>query len=243
MIVLLILASLMLISGLFRTKIKGFIGEKTVTSILYLLNSSKYKVINDVVLNTQGKTSQIDHIVVSDFGVFVIETKNYKGWIIGSETSEYWTQVLFKHKEKFYNPIRQNFGHIQALKNCLYEFPNIKYISIIVFSSKAEIKVNTSTDITYPYRLLKVIKKHSEVNLHENEKEKIFQKINSINLRDRYEKSQHIKSIKQRIQERENLISEKKCPQCGGNLILRQGKFGSFLGCSSFPKCKFTRNV
>jgi len=54
--------------------------------------------------------------VVSNYGIFVIETKNYKGWIIGNEFDDYWTQVIFKRKEKLYNPIKQNYGHIQALK-------------------------------------------------------------------------------------------------------------------------------
>jgi hypothetical protein len=66
-------------------KIKGIIGEKSISSILYFLDKSKYKVINNIVLKKDTKTSQIDHIVISDFGIFVIETKNYKGWIIGHE--------------------------------------------------------------------------------------------------------------------------------------------------------------
>lgn len=56
----------------------------------------------------------IDHVVISKYGVFVIETKNYRGWIIGNEKSEYWTQVIYKRKERLYNPIKQNYGHIKA---------------------------------------------------------------------------------------------------------------------------------
>lgn len=242
-IVLFFSITVFLIPLLFSSRIKGFIGEKTVSSILYLLDSSKYKVINNVVLNVGERTSQIDHVIVSDFGVFVIETKNYKGWIVGGERSEYWTQVLFKRKEKFYNPIRQNFGHITALKNCLHEFPHIKYISIIVFSAKAEIKVNTTTELVNSYRLLSVIKKYSDAILKGNEKERIFQQIKSLNLSGTYKKREHIKSIKQRIQTREDSIRERKCPQCGAVLILRKGKFGDFLGCGSYPGCKFTRNI
>ena len=144
---------LILIWFLFKPKIKGIIGEKTTSSILLFLDKSKYKVINNVVLKSGDKTSQIDHIVISDYGIFVIETKNYKGWILGSENSEYWTQVIYKRKEKLYNPIRQNLSHIKALKDCLYEFPDIDYKSIIVFSSKAAIKVNTSTDVINSYQL------------------------------------------------------------------------------------------
>lgn len=62
-----------------QTKNKGIIGEKTTSSILLFLDKSNYKVINNVVLKSGNKTSQIDHIVISDYGIFVIETKNYKG--------------------------------------------------------------------------------------------------------------------------------------------------------------------
>jgi len=229
--------------GIFRVKIKGAIGENTTSSILYFLDKSKYKVINNIVLEVAGKTTQIDHIVVSDFGVFVIETKNYKGWILGGENSEYWTQVLFKRKEKFYNPIRQNLGHIRALKSCLNEYHNLKYISIIVFSSKADIKVNTNTEVVYSHQLIKTIERYTDVNLMETEKEAISQRITASNLKDIYDKRSHIRSIKQRVQSREDSIKENKCPQCGGDLVKRNSKFGYFLGCNSYPRCKFTLNI
>ena len=65
---------------LYKAKIKGLIGEKTIASLLYFLDKSKYKVINNVVPKNNEITSQIDHLIISDFGIFVIETKNYKGW-------------------------------------------------------------------------------------------------------------------------------------------------------------------
>jgi predicted RNA-binding Zn-ribbon protein involved in translation (DUF1610 family) len=243
LVIVILFISLILIWGLFKTKIKGVIGEKTTSSILLFLDKSKYKVINNVVLKSGGMTSQIDHIVISDYGIFVIETKNYKGWIFGGENSEYWTQVIYKRKEKLYNPIRQNLSHIKALKSCLCEYPDIDYKSIIVFSTKAEIKVNTTTDVVNSYQLIRTIKRYKSLNLKEFEKESIFKKINALNLVDTYDKKQHVKSIEQRIQKRENSIKENKCPQCGSNLIIKNGKYGNFLGCNSYPKCKFIRNI
>jgi predicted RNA-binding Zn-ribbon protein involved in translation (DUF1610 family) len=234
---------LILIWRLFRSRIKGAVGEKKVSSILYFLDRSKYKVINNIVLKTGERTTQIDHIVISDFGVFVIETKNYKGWIVGNENSEYWTQVLFKRKEKLYNPIRQNLGHIWALKSCLREYPDVEYKSIIVFPRTTDIKVNTSTEVIYSHRLLKTIKSYTDMKLSEADKEDIFQKIISSNLIETYNRSQHIKSIKQRGKKSESAIAANKCPQCGGDLIMRNGKFGKFLGCNSFPSCKFSRAI
>ena len=202
-VVLIIFFLLIILSNFYKSKIKGIIGEKTVSSILNLLDKSEYKIINDVVIKVGNTTTQIDHLVISNFGIFVIETKNYKGWILGYENSEYWTQVIFKRKEKFYNPIRQNLGHIKAIKNCLNEFSNIEYISIIAFSSNSEIKVKTTTDVVYNYKLIPTIKKYSKINLTEKEKEEIFNKINEDNIRKTYNKKLHVKYINEKSK-REN---------------------------------------
>ena len=34
-----------------------------------------------------------------------------------------------------------------------------------------------------------------------------------------------------------------KCPECGSELVLRKGRYGEFIACSNFPKCKYSRNV
>lgn len=243
LVLLIIFFAIIFIFSLYKAKIKGIIGEVAVSSILNLLDKSDYKIINNILLKTGDVTSQIDHVVISSFGIFVIETKNYKGWIIGYENSEYWTQVIYKYKKKFYNPIRQNFGHIRALKTCLKEYPNLEYKSIIVFSTKAEIKIDTKIDVINVYSLIRTIKNCSTVNLSETDKDNIFQKINAANLIDSFSRREHINSIKRRVSHREETTQEKKCPRCGNNLAERKGKFGSFLGCKSYPKCKFTQKL
>jgi predicted RNA-binding Zn-ribbon protein involved in translation (DUF1610 family) len=228
---------------LYIPKIKGIIGEKSISSILYLLDKSKYSVINNIVLERDTKTSQIDHVVISDFGIFVIETKNYKGWIVGNEKSEHWTQVLFKRKQRFYNPIKQNLGHINFLKTYLSKYPSINYIPIVVFLSKSDIKVKTTYNIINSRQLIQTIKKYNEINLEQREKEDIYKIINEANLVDTYDKTEHIKSIKKLIQKRKRDIQDNKCPQCGEKLVLRNGKYGKFLGCTSYPRCKFINKI
>ena len=88
-----------------QPRIKGYLGEKSVATILSLLPSDKYKIINDLLIEVDGRTIQIDHLVVSIYGIFVIETKNYKGRITGSDNSDYWTKNMFGNKYTFYNPI------------------------------------------------------------------------------------------------------------------------------------------
>jgi hypothetical protein len=231
---------LLSIFKLFLPRIKGFLGEKSAAIFLSRLDSSKYKVINNIMLQIGGKTSQIDHVVISNFGIFVIETKNYKGRIIGNEYDDYWTQVIFKSKEKLRNPIKQSFGHIQALKEHLKEFPDIKYISIVAFTTKADLKLTTQTDVVYTVELIKTIKAHSTFEIiSDTDKEKIYSKLLSLNVDSKEARKAHIKSIKDNLSETGGKIQNNICPKCGGALVLRSGKYGQFKGCSNYPKCRF----
>ena len=175
---LLILVILLLVLyRVFRPQIKGYIGEKIIAFVLKRLDKEKYTVINDVMVEVERGTSQIDHVIVSNFGVFVVETKNYSGWIFGDDTSRYWTQVIYKRKEKFYNPIRQNLGHIKALKKVLADYPNLLYIPIVVFSINADLKTKTSNHVVYSTKLLKTIRRYDESVISDTEKKDIAQRL------------------------------------------------------------------
>ena len=118
--------------GWLQAKVKGIIGEKKVSVVLATLPNSDYIILNDVMLPTEKGSTQIDHIVVSLYGIFVIETKNYKGWITGSSYAEQWTKNMYGKKYKFYNPIRQNYGHIKNLSTIL-GLSEEKFISLLLF--------------------------------------------------------------------------------------------------------------
>ena len=133
---------LFIISFLVKKKYldKGKLGERSVSKRLKRLDNNKYKVINDVILKTSRGTSQIDHLVVSNYGIFVIETKNYQGWIVGSENADNWQQIIYNKKNFFRNPIKQNYGHIKAIEENLKVNNKIEYISIIVFMNRCDLK-------------------------------------------------------------------------------------------------------
>lgn len=102
-------------------RFKGWLGEANVNRGLRRLDSSKYRSFHDLYLprpDGQG-TTQIDHIVVSIFGVFVIETKNYKGWIFGAAKQNQWTQQIYRKKSRFQNPLHQNHLHFRSLMDFL----------------------------------------------------------------------------------------------------------------------------
>ena len=74
---------------------KGWIGElKTKFSLWAGLDSNLYHRVHDVIIPSNHGTTQVDHILVSPFGIFVVETKNYKVWIYGSADQSTWTQVI-----------------------------------------------------------------------------------------------------------------------------------------------------
>ncbi len=231
------------IYSIYKARIKGAVGEKTVAWRLSSLPKSRYKVINNLVLSSGGRTSQIDHLVISNHGLFVIETKNVKGWIFGNENSEYWTQVIFKSREQFYNPIRQNGGHIQALRVALEEFQNVVYIPIVAFSDNAALKIEVSSEVVYYDELLETIKGYSDVRLSDEMLEEVFTRLSAKNVSHTYKRNQHIRAIKKRVNERERLVEQGICPRCGGKLLLREGSYSRFYGCSGYPRCKFTVNI
>lgn len=119
--------------GRLLARVKGGAGEMVVSRRLRRLPEEEYRVFDNVILPTPRGSSQIDHLVVSVYGIFVIETKNYKGWLYGGEKSEYWTQNIYGQKYKLYNPIFQNAGHIRALRRVLQIIRTFRFILLWLF--------------------------------------------------------------------------------------------------------------
>lgn len=107
-----------------------------------------YHLMNHITIPMDDGTTQVDHILVSKFGVFVIETKNYNGWIFANATDATWTQVLFDMKFKFQNPIFQNRRHVRAVQGLLDFLPPGAIQSIVVFTGKAEFKTEIPQGVT-----------------------------------------------------------------------------------------------
>ena len=99
-----------------------------------------YHLLNHVTVRLKDGTTQIDHVLVSRFGIFVIETKDYKGWIFAGPGDRYWTQVLYWSKFKFQKPIRQNHRHVRAIRELLEFLPADVVRSVVVFTGDAEFK-------------------------------------------------------------------------------------------------------
>lgn len=229
--------------------IKGWIGEKRVSNILSSLDPQDYTLLNDLYLPKEnGQTTQIDHILISPKGMFVIETKNYKGWITGSEHSQYWTQTNFQRKDKLYNPIWQNSGHIKALQSILGDVASeIPIHSVIVFGKESTLKFKEPFKNAYVIKssdLLSTINQTQvaqEVSLFKRSKVKqLLTPFIITGMKQKKEiKQKHVSDIKKELKQKSNLVADNICPRCGSPLVSRTGKKGKFKGCSSFPKCRF----
>lgn len=241
-LIVIVIVVLIIVYNIKKHKIKGAIGESNVASTLRRLSSDEYKVLNNVLIKSGGRSSQIDHVVVSIHGIFVIETKKYSGWIHGNEKSQSWTQTFYKKKKKFRNPIKQNWSHIFALKDYLSYYQNVKYYNIIVFTGNVKLKnITSETPVVYRRQLVRTIKANSElINLEVEQVNSITAKLSDVVVQSRRAKKEHIVQTKKRVSEFKKKKKLLICPRCDDDLVIRKGQYGKFYDCSNYPKCRFT---
>lgn len=240
------LLPLLIAAGIAKTPwFKGYFGELLVRlSAKFLLDSKEYRAIHNVTLKTLDGTTQIDHVFVSRFGVFVVETKNYNGWIFGDENQAMWTQKLFKTNNKFQNPLRQNFKHIKALESltCL---SSDKFHSVIVFVGGSEFKTKMPRNVAYAGGYISCIKSKTDLILSSSEVEAVYSAISSGRLVPSLATNrEHVANVQRRL----DPDAPRSCPKCGAEMVLRTVKSGDkaggkFWGCSAFPKCRTIQNV
>lgn len=130
-------------------------GEAAVRKLITSnFKSPNFHLLNNVTIPFQDGTTQIDHILISTKGIFVIEVKHYSGWIFGNEKSDQWMQSIFRVKSRFQNPIHQNYRHVKALQHLLDFLPKEQIHSIVVFSGSAEFKTPIPNGIFYLEQLV-----------------------------------------------------------------------------------------
>ncbi|ANH84188.1 nuclease-related domain-containing protein [Bacillus anthracis] len=179
-------------------KWKGKAGEKLVKRMLSKLDPKSYYVLHNVTVYTEyGDTTQIDHIVIAETGVFVVETKNYEGWIYGSEKAARWTQGIFRKKSSFQNPFHQNYKHIKAIEWLIEQ--QLPCISMAAFHPKCSLKrVNVHSKekhVKYLHNLQKCIESYTDVQLTNDEVQHIYHTILRANIMDKDIEKKHVKYL------------------------------------------------
>lgn len=182
-----------------RPIIIGYIGELLVRLRLKRLDESSYTVINDVLIKTAEGTTQIDHIVVSESGIFVIETKHMTGKVYASDHAEHWKVYYGKRCRKLFNPFRQNYGHVKNLESLL-SAPEEAFKPILVFIKKSrltlkrkEVKKNT---LLYHTELVKHIRSVTDKCITPEQKLIYINQINAANIRNSKNMHEHVKYVK-----------------------------------------------
>lgn len=151
---------------------RGEWSERRVVLRLLKMGINPKAIFHDLYIQKpNGEYTQVDVAVATKAGIIVFEVKDYSGWIFGNEHQKYWTQLLAygKEKHRFYNPVMQNSGHIQAIRQCLQQNPDTPIYSVIVFFGSSEFKDVTcnanNTFIIYPRSIQQVV---SEILMQPN---------------------------------------------------------------------------
>jgi restriction system protein len=118
----------------------------------------QYHLLNNITIPIQNGTTQIDHVLVSTKGIFVIETKHFSGWIFADEKSKQWTQVIYRVKNSFQNPTHQNYLHIKTMEQLFDFVPKEQIHSVVVFTGSAQFKTPMPKDVIYLHQLVDFLK-------------------------------------------------------------------------------------
>jgi len=176
-------------------------GEALVANQLANLNCL-HVLINNVTLPTENGTTQIDHILVTEAGLFIIETKHYAGWILGNPRDDYWTQVIYHKKSRFRNPLLQNYGHIKAVQ-ALFKLPERQFIGVVVFTGNGELKTNLGPNVILLDQLLGFIEQRREMVLDERQMAYVVGRIEMKRLcRSNETDEYHLNHVRNRISRR-----------------------------------------
>lgn len=105
-----------------------------------------HKIMHHVTMRTRTGTTEIDHIIVADVGIFIIEAKHYQGLIFGTPDDSQWLQVVHRTQRRFQNPIQQNFGHVRAVRS-LFQFADENFIPLVVFTGSATLKTDVGPGV------------------------------------------------------------------------------------------------
>lgn len=192
------LIPIVLIFGFLKSTVfKGWLGEKLVSSkASRRLPEGDYFQFNDVTIPDGVGSTQIDHIYVSRFGIFVVETKNMNGWIFGRADQSQWTQTLYKKKYKFQNPIRQNYKHVKTLESIL-RVPASKLHTVIVFTGDSTFKTELPQCVCKLSNFVDYIASFRDHLLTQDEVSEICRKIETSRLeRSRSTHSAHVQYLR-----------------------------------------------
>lgn len=237
----------------------GETGERYTKEVLQPLKGYKQFLSNCYVRKSDGTLTEVDLILLHESGIYVIESKNYSGWIFGGENQRFWTQSLASSGEKtktnsFFNPIWQNKGHLNSLKKHLDLSGDVPCYSVVVFSDRCELKrippANGEYFVVQRKDLLQTVQKNAETagrRLTREEIDTLYRRLYPLTQMSEEQKALHAETVRQKQKktaaskpapipaapkavEPPPKQEERICPRCGGKLVPRTAQKGDHVG-------------
>jgi restriction system protein len=240
------LALLPVFAGVLKSRwAKGHIGEGLVRLAAHLrLPQRRYRRLHNVTLDTATGTTQIDHVFIARQGIFVVETKNMRGWIFGDEQQPQWTQQFAQRSFAFQNPLRQNYKHVMTLQATLgVELAQVH--SVVSFVGSSRFKTPMPANVTQGAGFIRHIKSFRQKVFTQAEVDALYQALlERRRAPTRATQREHIRNVKRRA----DPARQRPCPACGQAMVVRTIKTGAragqqFWGCSGYPRCRASQDL
>lgn len=241
-------------------------GDTHVPKLLKALPEDDYTLIEKVILFDGVGTTQLDYVVVSPYGVFVIDEKYYKGVINGSEHHIEWVQQISKQSRRLKNPLRENLNRLKILQAAI-GLADEQIFSVVAFLGDARFKTPMPDNAAHRKTLVPYIRSFNEKLFTADECQSIIHSIQNlqtdqgINLspeakrrigdnseadqtsQDSVDNSATVVTKPRKTLKARKLTQPSRCPNCSAPMKLATAKSGQYKGqqfwaCSNYPKCR-----
>ncbi|UUD65591.1 NERD domain-containing protein [Pseudomonas seleniipraecipitans] len=186
------------------------------------MDGHTYRRLHNVTLNTPDGATQIDHVSLSVYGIFVLETKNMSGWIVGREAGAVDAEALQTHL-KFQNPLRKNYKHLKALEATLGI--SLEHLhSVITFVGGSTFKTDVPANVTQGIGFIRYIKSFQLAVFSEAEVDSMLHTLKTGRRAPTVATHrEHVQNLKRRS----DPTAERQCPKSGSALVIRTCKTGA----------------
>jgi len=224
---------------------KGEAGErKAVRMLRRSFDDDHFTILSDLILPAFRGTTQIDAVVISRYGLWVIEVKNFDGWLFASPTDKQWTQVLYKERNSFQNPLHQNYKHLKAIE-AVTGVHHRGMKNIVLFVGSAKFKTEQPSGVYRGFKeLYRSLKNETHLRFTDPDVRRIVKALQDADgANEKSATKNHIQTLREDHKPARVNGEAPNCPRCGSIMALRTArKTGDiFWGCSRFPACKGTR--
>lgn len=235
----------------FVNEMKGGFGEFMAKNYANIFTDTL--VLNDILIEgSNGKTTQIDLLMIGAKGIYVAEVKTFIGAkVYGDGLKKTWYYYKGGHKYEIYSPIKQNKAHIDHLRKFLSAFGDVPLFSVIVMicddykvsniNQPGSVETCVCNSLPSMKEGMRLIGADKPVMLDETKRQEICRYITDNQIRGWVEREAHKQNVKEYKQTLDECSRQKLCPYCKAPLVLRKGKYGEFYGCSNYPKCRYTQ--